>query len=242
MPSWRAATALALLGLGLPHAAEARRRSPGPAAATVQLDGAATEVRWTDGDTFRILSGPWRGRSARLEGYNALESYGPVHRWGGWSGAELLELARAAARLAPAQCWECTSRPEEDRYRRLLVSCPRAAAELVRRGLAMVYAVGGPADRQLLALQRAAQERRAGMWAKGVPRGIVTSVHSAAEAGARAYDRVVDTATGMTRERPHRRFYATCQLVCEGAGADRSCMRYVPFERRYRRRPWCLRE
>jgi endonuclease YncB( thermonuclease family) len=207
----------------------------------VLLDGAATDVRWTDGDTFRILSGSLRGRSARLEGYNTLETYGPVHRWGTWSSAELLEIAHAASRFARSATWECTARGEEDRYKRLLVYCPRAAAELVRRGLAMVYAVGRPADPQLLGLQRDAQRRGSGMWAKGVPREIVTSVHSAVEGSGRSYDRVVDTATGLTRERSHRASHAICQLVCHGAGADRSCMRYVPFERRYRHRPWCLR-
>jgi micrococcal nuclease len=233
--------ALALVVFASPAEARhgPRRRAP---ASRVFLGGAATEVRWTDGDTFRILNGPLRGRSARLEGYNTLETHGPVHRWGAWSGAELLTIARAAGRFAATRSWECTARGEEDRYRRLLVACPRAAAELVRRGLAMVYAVRRPADPELLALQREAQESRAGIWAKGVPRGIVTSVHSAAENGGEAYNRVVDTATGMARERPHRAFYATCQLVCEETEGDRTCMVYVPFERRYRHRPRCLRD
>lgn len=234
----RLAATLMLLALAAP--AEARRRPRHPAAA-VLLDGTATDVRWTDGDTFRILSGPLRGRSARLEGYNALETYGPVHRWGAWSSAELLENGRAAARLPPTATWRCASRGDSDRYGRLLVSCPALAAELVRRGLAMAYAVGGPADPGLLAVQREAQRRGAGMWARGVPGAIVTSVHSAREGLRPAYDRVVDTATGATSQRRHRASYATCQLVCVGAGADRSCMRYVPFERRYRGRPWCLR-
>lgn len=234
---------LALASLLVPAAPRARHeaRHRDATAAAVVLDGAATAVRWTDGDTFRILSGPLRGRSARLQGYNTLESYGPVHLWGTWSGPELLEVARAASRVAPSATWRCRAEGEEDRYRRLLVSCPAAAAELVRRGLAMVYGVGRPADPELLRLQRDAQRRGAGMWAKGVPREIVTSVHSALEGEERSYDRVVDTSTGVARTRPHRATYGTCRLVCHGRGADRSCMRYVPFGRRFRHRPWCLR-
>jgi endonuclease YncB( thermonuclease family) len=236
----RIVVAVALLVSAAP--AEARRRPHGRAGASaVFLDGAATDVRWTDGDTFRIWSGPLRGRSARLEGYNTLETFGPVHRWGGWSGAELLELARAATRFVARGSWECAARGEEDRYGRLLVACPGAAAELVRRGLAMAYGVGRPVDGDLLALQREAQARGAGMWAKGVPSGIVTSVHSAAEGARGAYNRVADTRTGIAGERRHDTSYATCELVCEGVGRDRSCMVYVPYERRYRHRPWCLR-
>ncbi len=237
----RLALALALLVVALP--AEARRKPHRRVGAgTVVLDGAVTDVRWTDGDTFRILSGTRRGRSARLEGYNTLETFGPVHRWGSWSGAELLEIAHEAGRFAATKSWECTAAGDEDRYRRLLVACPTAAAELVRRGLAMVYAVGRPADPVLLAAQREAQRRGSGMWAKGVPRGIVTNVHSAAENAHGAYNRVVDTSTGMTHERHHRAFYRTCQVVCETTGGDRACMVYVPFERRYRHRPRCLRQ
>jgi hypothetical protein len=130
----------------------------------------------------------------------------------------------------------------EDAYGRLLAACPAAAAALVRDGLAMVYAVDHPADPALLAAQADAQRRGAGMWARGVPAGIVTSVHSAAERpdGA-AYDRVVDTRTGAAAKRPHRRVYRLCEEVCARTGSDVACMTYVPFERRYRHRPWCLR-
>jgi micrococcal nuclease len=82
------------------------------------------------------------------------------------------------------------------------------------------------------------------MWAGGAPPLVPTSLHSAGEPdlGPRgAYDRVVDTRTGAAVARPHRRRYATCEEVCLGAGAERACMVYVPFERRYRGRPRCLR-
>jgi endonuclease YncB( thermonuclease family) len=230
--------ALALLAAAAPAGARDRARQ----GAEIELDGAPTAVRWTDGDTIRIQSGPWRGRSARLEGYNTLETYGPVHRWGTWSPHDLLALARAAAPVAASRRWTCVSSGREDRYGRLLVACPGAALELVRRGLAMVYAIDGPADPALLRAQEEAQRRGDGLWSRGVPRGIVTSVHSAAESpSGSAYDRVVDTTTGAAAARRHALRYRTCELVCEGEGVNRTCMVYVPFERRYRHRPACLR-
>jgi endonuclease YncB( thermonuclease family) len=207
------------------------------------LDGAQRAVRWIDGDTFRILDGPDAGRSARLAGFNALESYGPVHRWGAWRPADLLAIAREATQLARAGEWRCTRQDGEDRYGRLLVSCPDAARALVESGLAMVFALGGPPDEALVAAQRAAQERGSGMWRKGVPPRVPSSLHSADEpdlAGG-AYDRIVDTRTGRAEPRRHESTYRVCQVVCAGEGRDRACMTYVPFARRYRDRPACLR-
>jgi micrococcal nuclease len=206
----------------------------------IVLDGSPVQVRWIDGDTFRFLEGPRRGQGARLQGYNTLETYGPVHRWGGWRRAELLALARSATSVAAARTWSCSSAGAQDRYHRLLVDCPEAAARLVRAGLAMVFAIGAPADPALLHLQRAAQGRGAGMWAKGVPGRLLTSVHSADEGPAQPYDRVVDTATGVTGRLLHHRSYRSCQEVCVDAGSERSCMLYVPFARRFRGRPRCL--
>ncbi|GEJ59331.1 thermonuclease family protein [Anaeromyxobacter diazotrophicus] len=236
----RLALALALLVAAAPASARYRHRRRAPPA-SVLLDGAPAHVRWTDGDTFRFLDGPYAGRAARLDGYNALETFGPVHRWGGWSGEELLALAKAAGPAAAARTWRCATGGAEDRYHRLLVACPDAAAELVGSGLAMVYAVDRPAEPRLLALQREAQRRGLGMWAKGVPPAIPTSLHSIEEnGGGPTYDRVVDTRSGAARPQAHRRAYRTCEEVCTGAGAGRACMVYVPFERRYRHRPACL--
>jgi hypothetical protein len=81
------------------------------------------------------------------------------------------------------------------------------------------------------------------MWAGGVPPVIITSLHSAGEKDLRGkapYDRLVDSRTGLTRVRQHRSSYRTCQEVCVGEGVERSCLVYVPFERRYRDRPDCL--
>jgi len=222
--------------LAPPPAAGARRPPPG---SRLRLDGTPVRVRWVDGDTFQLLGGP--RSTVRLLGVNALESYGPVHRWGAWRRRELLAVARAATAAVAAQEWECKSAGGRDAYGRLLASCPGAAALLVGSGLAMAYAIGAEADPGLLRLQREAQARGAGIWEKGVPRVVVSSLHSRGEpGGGEIYDRLVDTVTGEARKVGHGNRYRTCQEVCT-APPDPSCMVYVPFERRYRGRPPCLR-
>jgi hypothetical protein len=71
-PGVHAAAALALLLLLVPAPAEARRgRSRAraePTRARILLAGAWAEIRWTDGDTFKVLTGPHAGRTARLGG------------------------------------------------------------------------------------------------------------------------------------------------------------------------------
>lgn len=241
-----AALALLLLAGGAaltPAPAEGAGRARKGRPATVLLDGQETRVRWTDGDTFQVDSGPLRGFSARLTGYNTLEAYGPVHRIGTLSPPALQALALGATDLVAAGRWRCATLGERDGYGRALVSCPDAAAALLAAGRAMVFAVDAPADPALLQAQRQAQRTRAGLWAGGVPPELLTSLHSVGERGARgpgAYDRVVDTRTGQTRRREHRETYRPCQEVCLGQGEALSCLTYVPFERRYRDRPACL--
>lgn len=208
------------------------------------LSGQRIPVRWTDGDTFRIGGGRFAGRAARLVGVNALETFGPVHRFGGMDARALLAIAKATAPLAAARAWRCATEGAPDAYGRLLVECPDAAEALVRAGHAMVFAVGRPPDPALVEAQRAAQAARAGMWAGGVPPLTPTSLHSAGEPGLGprgAYDRIADTRTGIAAAVRHARTYATCEERCLGEGAQRACMVYVPFERRYRQRPACLR-
>jgi endonuclease YncB( thermonuclease family) len=211
---------------------------------TIALAGEKVEVRWTDGDTFKILSGRHAGRSARLEGVNALETFGPVHRWGGLPAAFFVELAKQSAALAATSPGPCELLARGDRYGRLLVSCPDAAETLVRFGHAMVLAVDGEPDPALLALQREAQRGGAGMWSGGVPPRVPTSLHSADEPDLGrdgAYDRVADTRTGRTAVERHARRYATCEERCVGDGAERACLVYVPYALRYRNKPDCLR-
>jgi len=226
-----APTAAAVRGAGGSPAA--------PVAGQVALDGAMVTVRWLDGDTFA-----WRtaGRAeevrARLAGVNTLESYGPVHQWGTWRPAELAQLADEAGKLAASQGWRCQDTGESGGYGRKLVRCPELAAQLLERGLAHLFILAGSADGALLERQHRAQEQRRGMWAKGVPKQIVTSVHSTAERGlaGKAYNRVVDARTGRAGKAHHRRRYETCEWACVGG----SCMVYIPYQRRYgRRRPTC---
>lgn len=233
----------ALLALAL-HPAPAGGKSPG-APGTVVLDGQVTEVRWTDGDSFKVLSGPLKGFGTRLQGYNTLETFGPVHRIGTLGPAELLAIARSSAPLLAGTAWRCTTEGKRDGYGRALVACPDAAAALVRAGQAVVYAIDARPDPALLAVQREAQAARCGLWAGSTPPEIITSLHSAGEKdlkGKAPYDRLVDTRTGQTRQRHHQASYRTCEEVCVGDGPTLSCMVYVPFERRYRDRPACLLE
>ena len=66
----------------------------------VQIDDTYHDVTWSDGDSFRITSGRMRGQRVRLLGYNTLESYGPVHKWGDWNEWSLYRLAKDAKKVA----------------------------------------------------------------------------------------------------------------------------------------------
>jgi endonuclease YncB( thermonuclease family) len=237
---FRSAALLALFAAA-PSALGAPRQHG--AAGQILLDGQPTEVRWTDGDSFKIESGPLKGFGTRLVGYNTLEAFGPVHRIAALGPAPLEEIATGSAALLAATTWRCRTEGKRDGYGRALVACPDAAAALVRAGHAMVYAVDAPPDPALLAAQREAQAARRGIWAGGVPPEIITSLHSAGEKdlkGKAPYDRLCDTRTGTTRLRRHQTSYRTCEEVCVGEGLQRSCMVYVPFERRYSNRPDCI--
>jgi endonuclease YncB( thermonuclease family) len=228
--------ALPLLGLCLlaPALAGAGEFVPGE----LVLDGHRVGVKWNDGDSFAITEGPLRKKKARLMDVNTLEDYGPVHRWGEWTRWQLFALAMESASVSASQAWSCTTSGAPDRYGRLLVRCPALARELVRQGQAMVFAVDATPPAELVAVQREAQKRGAGMWRKGVPPLIVSGAHSALEG--KGYDRVVDTRTGETRVIAHDLAYETCQDVCVGEGKEQSCLVYVPFKKRYRDPPPCL--
>ncbi len=242
---------LALLLVLASLVAHARsKKGPSPdkhdAPATVILNDQKTSVVWTDGDSFSIKEGPYKGHGTRLQRYNTLEAFGPVHSWGTWTPRELYDIAKASSGVAASQEWKCTTDGKLDGYKRLLIDCPEAAKELVRQGHALVYAVeGNKPDPELLILQKEAQKNKVGMWEKGVVSGVVTSVHSLGEdsekAEAESYNRVVDTRTGEAFARKHKNAYESCQTVCEKTDADQSCMIYVPFKHRYRAKPDCLR-
>ncbi len=251
---WRAVkpwVVVVLCSLSASAAAPKREKPPKPpnpdkhdAVGAVVLNGEKTDIRWTDGDSFKINSGPFKGRGTRLQGYNTLEAYGPVHRWGRWSADELYTLAKDASSVAATREWVCTTDGHEDGYKRLLINCPDLAVHMVKQGYALAYAVeGGHAAPEVLAAQRDAQAEGRGMWAKGVVKGVITSLHSVGEDGPEetvAYNRIVDTRTGAALKHQHEKTYATCEEVCEETDGDSSCMTYVPFKHRYHQRPKCL--
>ncbi|MFT4979664.1 MAG: micrococcal nuclease [Myxococcota bacterium] len=205
---------------------------------TVTLDGEEIRVRWDDGDTFRWTDGG-EEKSARLLGFNTLESYGPVHRWGGWSGSALMKIADEATAVASEGSWECTTAEGGGGYGRGLIDCPQLRRRLLRLGLAHAYTINGTSDAGDLGVQANAISSQAGMWASGAPEGIVTSLHSDQEDPEKqAYDRVCSVTTGRCAKVSHRESYRTCEEV----GHQGSFMLYVPYEHRYGdSKPDCIR-
>lgn len=207
-------------------AAMATSPAKGPGSG-ISLDGAPTAVQWSDGDSFTIAAD---GVGARLAGFNTLESYGPVHQWGEWTPSGLAAIARAATQMVRRRGWSCTQLPGSGGYGRIVVDCPDLREALLRAGLAHTFSVDGPAPAADIAAQGEAIAARRGMWEKGVPAGIVTSLHSADERDdGTAYDRVCDTQTGHAPKHSHTDTYGVCQRVCRSG----SCMVYAPYALRY---------
>ncbi len=210
----------------------------------IVLNGERVEVHWSDGDSFSFKTGKYTGQGTRLVGYNTLEAFGPVHRWGAWSREELFTLAKQGSSIAASKEWECTTSGDEDAYKRVLVDCPALAMEMVKRGHGLAYAVRGKPTVLLLDAMHQAQRARRGVWEKGVPKGLITSLHSFAENTDERFttssNRVLDTYTGEATLRKHSDVYQTCEEVCLRTGDDFSCMVYVPFAQRYKNQPACL--
>jgi len=201
--------------------------TPPAANGTVILDGVETPVHWDDGDTFMV---PSTRLKARLGGYNTLESYGAVHRFGPGE-LHLQRIATEATALAKSKPWACTAQQGSGGYGRTRVDCPGLREALLEAGLAHVFAVdetGSPGD---LAAQQRGIDGGLGMWAKGAPSAIVTSVHSVDEKPGQTetYNRILDIQTGTTSKRMHGNVYRPCEWVCEGD----SCLLYVPYAQRY---------
>jgi len=238
---------LALLALFLPSLAVAKPHKKGghSAKGTLVVNGEEVDVKWSDGDSFKFKSGRFEGKGTRLVGFNTLEAYGPVHRWGTWAPKELFALAESSSRVAGEKSWTCTTDGKVDGYGRVLVNCPELAEEMIRQGHALAYAVEGTSPENLLAAQKEAMAAGRGMWARGVVKGVITSLHSVGEDGdgddTGAYNRVVDTRTGSATKRAHQQKYSSCQEVCETTDGDTSCMVYVPFQHRYKNKPACLK-
>jgi endonuclease YncB( thermonuclease family) len=202
--------ALAALNLAAPVAAEPLTR--------VSINGSMTPVYFNDGDSFRIQAGPFKGAQARLSGYNTLESFGPVHVWGDWTAKELYAIAKLATLSARRGEWSCEGDGKKDGYGRLLLFCRDLAKDLISKGLAHNYSVDEtPGDAELQEAQRAAMKARIGMWAHGVPRFIMTSLHAKSEGGGRdgkTSNRLISTADAHSDQWVHDDDYAECQKVC----------------------------
>ena len=223
------------------------------AATDIVLNGVAVKAYFNDGDTFKVLSGPLKGKRSRLLGYNTLESYGPVHRWGEFTHAQLMKIANESTVLARKGGWHCTTDGAQDIYGRILSECEDLGVELVKKGLAHVMTVTEePGPLLLVKAQKEAIAKRVGMWELGVPSFILTSVHSFDEFRGKsmAYNRFVSTLDGHSELELHKNVYKNCEEVCEAPSegsleeslGDRSCMIYVSSKNRFgRNRASCLR-
>ena len=206
---------------------------------TIALRGKTISVTWSDGDTLQFKGGIYKNKSARLVGYNTLESYGPVHRWGTWSGSELHTIAKDAQVAAAQGHWHCSTQGKKDSYKRILLDCPDARRELVAKGLAHVFAYSGEPDPGDMDAQREARIERRGMWAKGRPEHVVTS--AGADDDGQVFLRTVSTRTGKTLIRHQRADVAPCEEVCQLPMLTGSCLMFVPYRIRYKE-PWSCPE
>jgi hypothetical protein len=228
-----AAVALLVLVLGTLVASAASAK----AATRVFLNGTPAPVWFNDGDSFTVLAGPLAGTKARLAGYNTLESFGGVHQWGNWNAHELYVVAKMGTLNARRGVWHCHSDMNRDGYGRILWTCPDLIVDQIRKGLAhpmMVTEQSAPAEH--IAAMKLAQAERRGIWAHGVPKYIVTSLHSNDEGyEGKTYNRLISTETGATKKWYHLDNYKECQWVCYEAekGENDSCMLYVTMSRRY---------
>lgn len=212
------------------------------ATTVLHFNGKRTLVFFNDGDTFRIKDGEFKGTSVRIQGYNTLETYGPVHQWEGSSADYLYIVAIRATGAARRGGWRCISNNLRDTYGRLLATCDDLAISLIKKGYAHAYSVdANKADTRYLDVQKLAQAAKEGIWKYGVPKFIITSLHSADERNnKKAYNRLISTDDGTTRKWAHNDVYEECETVCVKDEPD-SCMIYVPFDNRYGdARPECL--
>ena len=186
-------------------------------ASLVYINGVPTRVYFNDGDSFRQLTGRWAGQGSRLEGFNTLESFGPVHSWGDWHPFELWVNAKKATHNARHGIWHCTTEGEQDTYGRVLLDCPDLAVSQIRHGYAHAMQIDDtPARPAYLRAQQEAIRHRRGMWSHGVPGFVVTSLHSADEDPTRDghYNRMVSTRDGHTEKWEHSDRYPECTTQC----------------------------
>lgn len=183
----------------------------------VFLNGTPISVYFNDGDTYRMFSGPYSGTSGRLAGFNTLESYGPVHQWGDWHPYELWIMAKRATYNARRGVWHCETDGARDGYGRVLIECPDLVVDQLRKGFAHAMQIDDTVARpEYIRAQQEAMRARRGIWAKGIPDFVLTSIHSAAEDRTRdeTYNRLVSTRDGHTQKMIHRDVYDECEVIC----------------------------
>ena len=189
----------------------------GAGKAKVVVNGIAAPVHFNDGDSFRVLGGKMTGTKARLQGFNTLESHGPVHIWGGWTAKELYINAKMATMHARKGSWTCSAGGKLDTYGRMLFDCPDLRQSHIKNGFAHTMTItADPAPAHLVKLQDEAIANKRGMWAHGAPEYVLTSLHSADEDSSREYhyNRAVSTADGHSEKLRHNKTYTECEIVC----------------------------
>lgn len=224
-PSSRVLVVLFLTLLGLqPQSAQAEPRT------RVSLNGEIAPVFFNDGDSFRVLSGSYKGSKARLAGFNTLESYGAVHSWGTWTKKELYALAKMGTYNAREGVWTCTSDLSKDTYGRYLWTCPDLIVDQIRKGYAHAMSVTSePATPDAVQAQREAIKEKRGIWAHGVPEYVLTSIHSADERASdkATYNRLVSSVDGHSLKWKHEDIYSECDNVCWKPSQEDRYRRYA---------------
>ena len=104
-----------------------------------------------------------------------------------------------------------------DGYGRGLFKCPELAIHMIRSGMAHAMTITAePSPELYLNAQRDAIKNRRGMWANGVPKYVLTSLHSVDERPNQnwAYNRLVSTHDGHSERWIHGETYGECDKVC----------------------------
>jgi len=133
------------------------------------------------------------------------------HQWGEWTYKELYVNAKQATLNARRQIWNCrVDDAQKDGYGRILAVCLDLGIDHLKKGYAHAYSIDKPADWRLIQAQREAIVKRRGMWAKGVPPQVLTSLHSADERpfNKKNYNRLISPLDGWSESTRSARSWA----------------------------------
>ena len=212
--NWKLASALVAVSMSVLLTPSADAKEP---QTKVFINGKPSPVFFNDGDSFRVLGGSYQGTKARLSGYNTLESYGAVHSWGDWTEKEMFVIAKMATLMARSGVWHCETAGDTDTYGRMLLWCEDLATEMVRGGYAHAMSIDdNPAADVLVEAQKEAIANKRGLWAHGVPKYVLTSLHSVEEDvnGKGTYNRLVSSEDAHSVKWKHTTRYSECDKVC----------------------------